>query len=73
MDKNMTLEQANNLLEETVKKLENNALPISESVALYTEACELLAFCMNELSVCKGKIDEANDMLAKRISEEGNE
>lgn len=73
MDKNMTLEQANNLLEETIKKLENNALPISESVALYTEACELLAFCMNELSVCKGIIDEANDMLAKRISEEGNE
>ena len=28
MDKNMTLEQANNLLEETVKKLENSALPI---------------------------------------------
>ena len=73
MDKNMTLEQANNLLEETIKKLENSALPISESVALYTEACELLAFCMNELSVCKGKIDEANELLAKRISEESNE
>lgn len=73
MDKNMTLEQANNLLEETIKKLENNALPINESVALYTEACELLAFCMNELNACKSKIDEANEKLAKRISEEGNE
>ncbi len=69
----MTLEQANNLLEETIKQLENTALPIDESVTLYTKACELLAFCMNELNVCKGKIDEANEKLAKLISEESNE
>ncbi len=73
MDKKMTLEQANNLLEETIKQLENTALPIDESVTLYTKACELLAFCMNELNVCKGKIDEANEKLAKLISEESNE
>ena len=73
MDKKMTLEQANNLLEETIKQLENTALPIDESVTLYTKACELLAFCMNELNVCKGKIDKKKEKLAKLISEESNE
>ena len=73
MDKNMTLEQANSLLEETIKKLENEALPMEESVALYGEACELLAFCMNSLNSYKGKIEDANERLARQLTEAVNE
>ncbi len=70
MDKKMTLEQANDLLEQAINKLENESLPLSESVELYTRACELAAFCMETLSGCKEKIDEANELLAPYVTEE---
>ncbi len=69
MDKNMTLEQANDLLDQTVARLENEALPFGESVELYTEACELMAFCVEQLENCKGKIENANQKLAQLTTE----
>ena len=50
MDETMTIEQANILLEETVGRLENEKLPLGESVALYTKACDLIAYCMEQLN-----------------------
>lgn len=70
MDKDMTLEQANDLLEQAIKKLENESLPMSESVALYARACELTAFCMEALNGYREKMDEANEKLARYITEE---
>ncbi len=73
MDQNMTLEQANGLLEEAIKQLENDALPMSESVALYARACELMAYCMQALDGYKGKIEEANEKLAQFTTEAPHE
>lgn len=63
MDKNLTLEEAEIKLDEAVAKLENPQLSFKESVNCYTNACELLAFCMQEISDGKGKIEEINTKL----------
>ncbi len=64
MDETMTIEQANILLEETVGRLENEKLPLGESVALYTKACDLIAYCMEQLNDYKGRIEDANQRIA---------
>ena len=69
MDKEMSLEQANGLLEQTIKKLENRALPMEESIALYAKACELLAYCMKKLEEYKGRIEEIDQKLAGDMKE----
>lgn len=73
MDKNLTIEQANEQLDSIISQLENEALPLSESVALYSKACELMAYCMERLNGCKGKIEDANKRLAGYMSEGGQE
>lgn len=72
MDENLTLEQANDLLEDAIKQLENEALSIDESVALYARACELMAFCVKALDGYKGKINAANEKLAQYVTEEAD-
>ena len=54
-------------------KLENSQLPLKESVDCYTEACELLAFCMQELSESKGKIEDINTKLNNICTTDGDE
>lgn len=54
-------------------KLENSQLPLKESVDCYTEACELLAFCMQELSESKGKIEDINTKLNNICTTDGEE
>lgn len=63
MNKNMTFEQANAKLEETVRNMENNALTLQESVEQYAQACELLSYCMKVLETSKGRIEDINEML----------
>lgn len=70
MDKEMSLEQANDLLEQTIKQLENRALPMDESIELYAKACELLAFCMKKLDVYKGRIEQIDQKLARDMTED---
>lgn len=65
MDEKMTFEQANNMLAETVKKMEDQSLTLQESVELYAQACELLAFCVNELESYKGQISEIHERIIK--------
>ena len=69
MDKKMTFEEANRALEETVSKLENESSSLDESMALYAEACELLAFCVKALDNYKGQIMD----IHKRVIEEKEE
>ena len=53
MEEKMTFEQANKKLDETVRRLEDKSLSLSESMALYAQACELLSFCVRELDAYK--------------------
>ena len=73
MNKKLTFEQADAKLDEVVAKLENSQLPLKESVDCYTEACELLAFCMQELSESKGKIEDTNTKLNNICTTDGDE
>lgn len=70
MDNTMSLEQANEQLETIIKQLENEALPMQESVELYAKACELMALCMDKLNNYKGKIEEADKVLDRYFSED---
>lgn len=73
MNKKLTFEQADAKLDEVVAKLENSQLPLKESVDCYTEACELLAFCMQELLESKGKIEDINTKLNNICNTDGDE
>ena len=73
MNKKLTFEQADAKLDEVVAKLENSQLPLTESVDCYTEAFELLAFCMQELSESKGKIEDINTKLNNICTTDGDE
>ena len=73
MNKKLTFEQADAKLDEVVAKLENSQLPLKESVDCYTEACELLALCMHELSESKGKIEDINTKLNNICTTDGDE
>lgn len=70
MDKYMTFEEANRALEETVSKLEDKSISLDESMALYAEACELLAFCVKSLDSYKGKIMDIHKMYIEKKGEE---
>ena len=70
MDKEISLEQANDLLEQTIKQLENRALPMDKSIELYAKACELLSYCMKKLDAYKGKIEQIDQKLAREMMED---
>lgn len=70
MDKKMTFEEANEKLEQTVKSMEDKSLTLQQSVDLYVEACELLAYCMKELDSYKGQIEDINERIKQINSEE---
>lgn len=63
--KNLTIEEANELIEQNVTKLENEALPLEETMKLYTKICELIEYSLNELGKYQGKITEVNERLAQ--------
>ena len=69
MEEKMTFEQANKRLDETVRRLEDKSLSLSESMELYAQACELLSFCVRELDAYKGQITD----IHKRIIEKRDE
>lgn len=64
-EKNLTFEQANKKLEETVKVLESGKLDLQESMKVYEEACVLLNFCYKELDKCKGQMQDINERISK--------
>lgn len=70
MDKPMTIEQANEMLENTIRQLEDKAMPLEESVALYSKACELMAYCMEQLNSFKGRIEDASKRLSQQATGE---
>lgn len=70
MNKKMSFEEANTLLEQSVKKMEDKALTLQESVEEYARACELLSFCMQELDLYKGQIEDINERIQKLSKED---
>lgn len=64
-NKNLTFEQANELLEKTVSKMESGELTLEQTMEEYAKACELLAYCMKQLEQCKGKIIDINERISK--------
>lgn len=54
--KKMSLEEATQRLEEIVNKMENEKLPLEESLKLYEEAVGIVARCSEELEDAKRRI-----------------
>lgn len=71
MSNKLTFEEANKKLEEIVAKMESGKLTLRQSVEEYSKACELLAYCMNELETCKGEIVDINERIQKLRNGEG--
>lgn len=71
MSNKLTFEEANKKLEATVAKMESGNLTLQQSVEEYSKACELLAYCMNELETCKGEIVDINERIQKLRNREG--
>lgn len=69
-EKKMTVEEANELIEQNISRLENEALPIKESVEIYTKTCELIEYAIKEIEGYQGNITEINDRLAQLGADE---
>ena len=79
--KKISLEEAMARLEEIVKELENEKLPLEKSLKLYEEGVKLASKCASELEVAKRKIQilqqgkngeiEVVDVPEGTFSEEG--
>ncbi|MEE1219633.1 MAG: exodeoxyribonuclease VII small subunit [Ruminococcus sp.] len=59
----MTFEQADAKLAQAVAQLESGTLSLDESVKVYTQACNYLIYCKNELENHKGQIQNINEKL----------
>ena len=58
MSKEMSYSKAIQRLEEIVQSLERGGIPLDETLKLYEEGAELLAFCQQELAAAEGKLNE---------------
>lgn len=57
----LTFEEAVIKLEQIVKKMENDKLPLNESIELYEKGIKLSAFCKQKLDDAKLKIESFGD------------
>ncbi|MCI1931682.1 MAG: exodeoxyribonuclease VII small subunit [Clostridia bacterium] len=56
--KKMTYEEAVSRIEEIVSKLENEQVPLDESIKLYKEGMELSLFCSKKLDRAQKEVEE---------------
>lgn len=56
--KKMTYEEAVLRIEEIVSKLENEQVPLDESITLYKEGMELSLFCSKKLDTAQKEVEE---------------
>lgn len=68
--KNLTVEEANALIEKNVAKLESRKIPLKDMLEIYTQTCELIEYAMGELNKYQGRIMDVNDKLSQ-IGAEG--
>ena len=55
-NKKLSFEEAIKRIEEIVDKLENEEVPLEQSISLYKEGMKLSAFCQERLSTAEGEI-----------------
>ena len=56
MVENLTYEEALKQLEDIVQKLENNEIPLEESIALFQEGITLSKYCDDKLKKIQAKV-----------------
>lgn len=56
MVENLTYEEALKQLEDIVQKLENNEIPLEESIALFQEGIALSKYCDDKLKNIQAKV-----------------
>ncbi len=56
MVENLTYEEALKQLEDIVQKLENNEIPLEESIALFQEGITLSKYCDDKLKNIQAKV-----------------
>lgn len=56
MVENLTYEEALKQLEDIVQKLENNEIPLEESIALFQEGVTLSKYCDDKLKNIQAKV-----------------
>lgn len=54
--KDLTYEQAIHRLEEIIEKLENNEIPLEDSISLFQEGIELSRYCDDKLKNIQDKV-----------------
>ncbi|MEG1869997.1 MAG: exodeoxyribonuclease VII small subunit [Oscillospiraceae bacterium] len=67
MKKTMTFEQAMDKLEAITQQLSDPKLSLDASMALYTEATQLINFCNTKLSDAKNMMDKLSE---ERLTDE---
>ena len=66
MKKKMDFEAAAAQLDEILEKLSDEKTPLSDSLTLYAQAAELIAFCDETLKQAQIRIDEIDAALDAR-------
>lgn len=69
----LTFEKADLILDETIKKLETEKMPLRDSVECYKKACEMLCYCMEELNNCTSEVETINTKLEKLLTNDYGE
>ena len=68
MKKKMDFEAAAAQLDEILEKLSDEKTPLSDSLTLYAQAAELIAFCDETLKQAQIRIDEIDAALDARCT-----
>ena len=68
--KELTYEQAYKRLEEIVEKLENDSVPLEESMKLFEEGTKLANFCNSKLNAAEQKFTQ---LITENSESDNNE
>lgn len=69
----MSFEENNERLQEIIKLLEKNELPLEEATKLYEEGVSLAKKCFKQLNESKGKVTILKNELDELLNSNGND
>lgn len=64
----MTFEQAIARLESITQSMQNQQLPLEESLVLYREGCELVQFCQSKLADVEQQLQVLDNQQLKELN-----